>query len=103
MRTTYERVIPSGLPTSGPGRDQKWAFPAALPLIQAQGITLVGVAVANLADARPVQLALPFDRASGTALDTAVDEVRDRFGTAAVSRAVLLGRQTGMTVPMLPD
>jgi DNA polymerase-4 len=76
---------------------------AALPLIQAQGITLVGVAVSNLVDDRPVQLALPFDRGSGGALDTALDEVRDRFGTGAVSRAILLGRHTGMTVPMLPD
>jgi DNA polymerase-4 len=29
--------------------------------------------------------------------------VRGRFGSAAVTRAVLLGRDTGFTVPMLPD
>jgi DNA polymerase-4 len=75
----------------------------ARPLIEQQGLTLVGVAVTNLADDRPVQLVLPFDRASGSALDAALDGVRDRFGTTAVTRAVLLGRDPGLTVPMLPD
>jgi hypothetical protein len=32
-----------------------------------------------------------------------VDEVRDRFGTASLIRAVLLGRSRGSTVPLLPD
>ncbi len=40
---------------------------------------------------------------SGGALDAALDDVRDRFGSAAVTRAVLLGRDQGLTVPMLPD
>jgi DNA polymerase IV len=75
----------------------------ALPLIERQGLTLVGVTVANLDDDRAVQLALPFDRHSPDALDAALDEVRDRFGSTAVTRAVLLGRDQGMTVPMLPD
>ena len=46
---------------------------------------------------------LPFDRASGGALDAALDEVRERFGSAAVTRAVLLGRDDGMSMPHLPD
>jgi DNA polymerase-4 len=75
----------------------------AMPKIERDGCTLVGVAVANLADDGVVQLALPFDKASGGALDSALDGVRDRFGSSAVSRAVLLGRDQGMTVPMLPD
>jgi DNA polymerase-4 len=29
--------------------------------------------------------------------------VRDRFGSKAVTRAVLLGRDQGFTMPMLPD
>jgi DNA polymerase-4 len=29
--------------------------------------------------------------------------VRDRFGSAAVTRAVLLGRDPGVSMPMLPD
>ena len=75
----------------------------ATPLIERQGLTLVGVAVGNLDDDGAVQLALPFDRQSGGALDAALDGVRERFGSAAVTRAVLLGRDPGMTVPMLPD
>jgi DNA polymerase-4 len=76
---------------------------AALPMIRRQGITLVGISVANLADDIPLQLALPFDRRGSHALDAALDEVRNRFGTAAVTRAVLLGREASFTVPMLPD
>jgi DNA polymerase IV len=75
----------------------------AMPMIRRQGITLVGISVANLADDVPLQLPLPFDRRSGHALDAALDEVRNRFGTTAVTRAVLLGREASFTVPMLPD
>ncbi len=74
----------------------------AAPMIERRGITLVGVAVSNLDDGRTVQLVLPFDRDSD-ALDAALDEVRQRFGPAAVTRAVLLGRRQGLTVPLLPD
>ena len=76
---------------------------AAMPKIACDGITLVGIAVANLDDDRVVQLALPFNRASGGALDSALDDVRDKFGTSSLTRAVLLGKNTGMQVPMLPD
>jgi DNA polymerase-4 len=75
----------------------------AVPMIERRGLTLVGVAVANLEDDRAVQLALPFDRRDAAALDAALDEVRDRFGSNAVTRAVLLGRDQGLTMPMLPD
>jgi DNA polymerase IV len=69
---------------------------AAAPLIHRQGITLVGVSVANLEDNDALQLILPFERRqqSGPAghgtIDAALDDVRSRFGTAAVTRAVLL-------------
>jgi len=76
---------------------------AAKPTIEHQGLTLIGVAVGNLDSDRVTQLELPFDRSSGSALDTALDDVRDRFGSTAVTRAVLLGRDPGLTVPMLPD
>jgi len=75
----------------------------AMPMIERQGLTLVGVAVGNLDDSGAIQLALPFDRHSGGALDAAVDEVRDRYGSKAVTRAVLLGRDQGLSVPLLPD
>ncbi|MFI0408591.1 DNA polymerase IV [Actinomadura sp. 3N508] len=74
---------------------------AATPMIETRGLTLIGVSLGNLHDNRAVQLALPFDQAM--AVDGAVDGVRERFGPAAITRAVLLGRDQGMSVPMLPD
>jgi DNA polymerase-4 len=76
---------------------------AATPLIQRQGLTLVGVSLANLHDDGAIQLALPFHRQRAAALDATLDDLRDRFGTAAVTRAVLLGRDQGLSVPLLPD
>jgi DNA polymerase-4 len=76
---------------------------AAIPLIADNGITLIGVALSNLDNADAVQLALPFDEPSTVALDSALDSVRDRFGSAAVTRAALLPHGSGLTVPMLPD
>jgi DNA polymerase IV len=73
----------------------------AMPAIQRRGITLVGVALGNLEDAGAMQLVLPFNRR--LALDATLDSVRDRYGTAAITRAVLLGRDQGLAVPLLPD
>jgi DNA polymerase IV len=75
----------------------------ATPMIERQGLTLVGVSLANLHDDGAIQLALPFDRHRAGALDATLDSVRDRFGSAAVTRAVLLGRDQGLSVPLLPD
>ena len=58
---------------------------------------------ANLDDDGPFQLALPLDPYHGDALDAVLDEVRKRFGSTAITRAVLLGRDEGLTMPMLPD
>jgi len=81
----------------------RWLMAAATPLIEQKGLTLVGVAVGGLEDDLAVQLWLPFDRHGGTTLDAALDEIRERFGAAAVTRAVLLGRRQGLLVPLLPD
>jgi DNA polymerase IV len=75
----------------------------ATPLIERRGLTLVGIAVGNLQNELPAQLVLPFDSRSGIALDLAVDEIRDRFGSTAIVRAVLLGRSSGLAIPLLPD
>jgi DNA polymerase IV len=75
----------------------------ATPLIERRGITLIGIAVGNIEDDDSVQLELPFDRNSNSALDDALDDVSDRFGSNTVTRAVLLGRRRGRSVPMLPD
>jgi DNA polymerase IV len=76
---------------------------AAMPMIESQGLTLVGVALTNLEGDSAVQLALPFDPQLDWALDAALDEVRDRFGSDAVTRALLLGRKPGIEMPLLPD
>lgn len=75
---------------------------AALPEIGRRGVTLVGVSVGNLDD-NPVQPELPFQADTGADLDAAVDAVRDRFGSSALTRAVLLGRDPGVEMPLLPD
>ena len=75
----------------------------AAPMIETRGITLLGVALGNLVDDGAIQLALPVDQRRPDALDAALDDIRDRFGSAAITRAVLLGRDQGLTVPLLPD
>jgi len=75
----------------------------AMPMIQRRGITLIGITLSNLHDDRAIQLALPFDHPLAHAIDTTLDEVRERFGSAAITRAVLLGRDQGLSVPLLPD
>jgi DNA polymerase IV len=75
----------------------------AVPMIEHQGITLVGIAVTNLADGRAGQLMLPLDEHWSDTLDAALDDVRERFGSTAIVRAVLLGRSRGVTMPLLPD
>jgi len=76
---------------------------AALPILLDRGCSLVGVSLTNLDDDNAVQLMLPLDDVVPGSLDAAVDRVRDRFGSLAVTRAVLLGRDPGMAVPLLPD
>ena len=75
----------------------------AVPMIERRGITLVGISVSNLGDGRGIQLTLPLESPYSDALDAAVDEVRLRFGSAAITRAVLLDRDAGVVMPLLPD
>jgi DNA polymerase IV len=85
----------------------------AMPMIERRGVTLIGIALANLADRHWAQLVLPLWPGKGRgvvfafgrdrALDDAIDRVRDRFGVSAITRGVLVGRDPGVTVPMLPD
>lgn len=87
---------------------------AAAPLIAERGLTLVGFAVSNIDRDGAQQLELPFDGSVASArpvaaaadllaIDSAMDEVRQRFGNAAVMRGVLLGRDPGLEMPMLPE
>ena len=76
---------------------------AALPMVERRGVTLIGVSLGNLADDGFVQLELPFDRRPSFALDGALDRVRERFGSDAITRGDLVGRDQGPSVPLLPD
>jgi DNA polymerase IV len=76
---------------------------AALPMIGVRGCTLVGLSLTNLEDIDAVQLALPVDRVRTLALDEAVDEVREKFGSRMLTRGVLVGRDSGIEMPLLPN
>jgi DNA polymerase-4 len=76
---------------------------AALPTIRRRGITLIGVSFGKLQGDSAVQLALPLDGSPAAGIDAALDTVRDRYGSSAITRAVLLGRREGPQVPLLPD
>jgi DNA polymerase IV len=75
----------------------------AMPMIERRGITLIGIAFSGLFGDDAVQMALPFDGASSTAIDTTIDDIRERFGSKSLTRGVLLGRREGLQVPLLPD
>jgi DNA polymerase IV len=75
----------------------------AMPMIERRGITLIGIAFSSLFGDDAVQMALPFDGASSTAIDTTIDDIRERFGSKSLTRGVLLGRRDGLQVPLLPD
>jgi DNA polymerase-4 len=80
-----------------------WLLEGARPAIERRGLTLVGVSVSDLHDATAVQLPLPLRPGSDGALDAALDAVRDRYGSDAVTRAVLLGLERRPSLPLLPD
>jgi DNA polymerase-4 len=107
-RVTRSSTLPTPTADTAPLRDAaRRLLDRAQPLVDERGLTLIGAAVSNLSDADAVQLPLPFNGRDGTvldvALDAALDEVRDRFGSASVGRAALLGKDRGWSMPLLPD
>jgi DNA polymerase-4 len=74
---------------------------AAQPTIEERGITLIGVALSNLEDAGGRGQLVLDDRTA--TLDSTLDELRERFGTEAITRAVLLDRDEAPVMPRLPD
>jgi len=83
---------------------------AAGPLIAERGLTLVGFAVCNIDRDGAQQLELPFafpsvgvDTRDSLTIDLAIDRVRGRYGNGALTRGVLLGRDPGLEMPLLPD
>ncbi len=103
-RATRSRTLPratastAAILTAGRG-----LLAAARPLYERSGLTLLGVTVTNLGCSdHGVQLELPIARGTSAALDSAVDEVRERFGANAVTRATLLRRDRTLDAWLLP-
>ena len=78
---------------------------AERPRIERDGCTLIGLSVGNLRNAGDgvEQLLIPFGAKDRSGLDATVDDLRERFGHQALTRASLIGRRTGFEVPKLPD
>ncbi|GAB2512246.1 DNA polymerase IV [Nocardia heshunensis] len=77
---------------------------SALPLIHERGgLTLIGLSLTNLDNADTMQMSLPFEARAESTLDSTLDALRDRFGAGTVTRAALLRRGEGLSVPILPD
>jgi DNA polymerase IV len=84
-RATRSRTLPH--PTAGTGTIMAAAralLATSLPLIERRGLTLLGITVANLS--QEAQLELPLTPEVNPALDLAIDEIRERFGTDAIRR-----------------
>ena len=75
----------------------------ARPRIDAEGITLIGLSLANLVEATPMQLALPFDHHADGTLDHTIDAITERFGTSSVTRAALLRHRPRPSLPQSAD
>jgi DNA polymerase-4 len=75
---------------------------SAMPMIQRDGLTMVGITLSNLENDDAFQLALPFSRRPPSAVDAIVDRVRERFGVQALTRASQLGR-VDIEMPLLPE
>jgi DNA polymerase-4 len=103
-RATRSRTIPAPTSATRPVLIAvRGLLAAAMPLIEQRGITLIGVAVTNFGTPGVVQPTLPFHRRDDQELDAAVDAIRDRYGSSAITRAAMLGRDPGLSVPLLPD
>jgi DNA polymerase-4 len=80
---------------------------SAQPLVAQRGLTLIGFAVSGIDRSGAQQLMLPFGEGrselAADDLDAAIDRVRHRYGKSALTAAVLVGRDTGLEMPHLPD
>lgn len=77
--------------------------------VSERGLTLIGVSLESLDDNRAAQMALPVDgendlrEGDPEALDRALDDLHERFGSGAVVRASLVDLARSDGSPVLPD
>lgn len=105
-RATRSRSLPHATHATEPVRDLALAIlREERDVVERRGLTLIGLSVGNLCTVGrdALQLMLPFGRKDPTRLDGTIDELRERFGHAALTRASLLGARQGFEVPKLPD
>jgi len=106
QRATRARSLAHPTAATEPIRDLALAVLADhRDVVAARGLTLIGLSVGNLVnlDGDHEQMILPFGRKDRSGLDDAVDDLRERFGHAALTRASLIGARQGLEVPKLPD
>ena len=104
-RATRSRTLPWATSSTQPVLDAaRQLVASAAPVIAQRGLTLVGFAVSGIDRSGAQQLTLPFgDDENRLAIDAAIDRVRDRYGKSALTPAVLVGRDPGLEMPLLPD
>ena len=104
-RATRSHTLPdSTAATSTLLETARALFRDAQPMIREKGLTLIGISVMNLDDDDEAQqMLLPFDRGDRLDLDVTLDSIRKRFGSTSVTRGVHMGKDTSLTVPLLPD
>ncbi len=108
-RATRSRTLPWATSSAQPIlAAARQLVAGAAPLIAQRGLTLVGFAVSGIDRSGAQQLMLPFgagSRAPGDLddLDSAVDQIRRRYGKSALTRGVLIGHDPGFEMPHLPD
>ena len=73
----------------------------AQPFIDGRPLTLLGMALANL-ERDSGQLSLALERRDRAALDSALDEIRDRFGAGTVSRAAFVDSDDSLAAWVMP-
>jgi len=73
--------------------------------LERAGCTLIGLSIGNLRNVGDgvEQLLIPFGDRDRSGLDSAVDDLRERFGHHALTRASSLGHRHGFETPKLPD
>nr|WP_217914702.1 DNA polymerase IV [Miltoncostaea marina] len=103
-RATRSRTLPRPTAASGAVLAAARALlDEARPLVAARGLTLLGVAVANLdGEEGAAQLTLPLDPPAPPGIDAALDAVRDRFGPRSATRASLAGADPGLAMWLAP-
>jgi DNA polymerase-4 len=102
-RASRSRTMPRATASTAPVLSTARTLLAGCePLIEQRGLTLVGITIGGLEHANGVQLALPLDGHDEDALDSVLDDVRERFGTAAIQRAALVNADRELSAWLLP-